>query len=326
MLKTKFLMLSAAFVCCLTPLLVAQDFVDVYFIAGQSNAGNFGEINSNDVQGYNGYNAADFSNQSDVGFNLTFGRIRDRRSGGPVNEVVEAFSSNLLDPANYAVDNFAVQVNQEFGNDIGIFSYGRNGRALENADDTVDGINGQRNDSGESWDPNVSGELYDAFIDWSSDRLAEIESTGAQARVQGILWFHGEEDARNNTDDTYQANFEDLISGFREEFNNPELAIVASEIREVGADRINAENVNDALNSVALNDAFVEVIDISDTSIYIPESANDVHLDEFGQIALSNDFASRVISLNAGTSSVPEPSSLAVLGLAAISLVTRRRR
>ena len=56
----------------------AQNVVDVYFIAGQSNAGNLGEINSYDVQGYNGYNAADFNEQVEAGFTLYFGRIRDR--------------------------------------------------------------------------------------------------------------------------------------------------------------------------------------------------------------------------------------------------------
>ena len=58
--------------CCVTVALAtaqasAQN-VDVYFIAGQSNAGNIGEINSYDVQGYNGYNAADFDEQVEAGF------------------------------------------------------------------------------------------------------------------------------------------------------------------------------------------------------------------------------------------------------------------
>ena len=122
----------------------AQNVVDVYFIAGQSNAGNLGEINSYDVQGYNGYNAANFNQQVEAGFTLSFGRIRDRsgffsdgtpRVGGPVTEFVENFVESELDATNYAVDNIAVQLNAEFGNDIGIFSYGRNGRALANITD-----------------------------------------------------------------------------------------------------------------------------------------------------------------------------------------------
>ena len=122
----------------------AQNVVDVYFIAGQSNAGNLGEINSYDVQGYNGYNAANFNQQVEAGFTLSFGRIRDRsgffsdgtpRVGGPVTEFVENFVETELDATNYAVDNIAVQLNAEFGNDIGIFSYGRNGRALANITD-----------------------------------------------------------------------------------------------------------------------------------------------------------------------------------------------
>ena len=83
-------------VCCVAVALpttqASAQNVDVYFIAGQSNAGNLGEINSYDVQGYNGYNAADFNEQVEAGFTLYFGRIRDRsgffsdgapRVGGP---------------------------------------------------------------------------------------------------------------------------------------------------------------------------------------------------------------------------------------------------
>ena len=155
----------------------AQNMVDVYFIAGQSNAGNLGEINSYDVQGYNGYNAADFNEQVEAGFTLYFGRIRDRsgffsngtpRVGGPVTDFVENFVESELDATNYSVDNIAIQLNAEFGNDIGIFSYGRNGRALANITD-------------ESWFPGTvsepfNDELYGAFQIWSQDRLNEIEA------------------------------------------------------------------------------------------------------------------------------------------------------
>ena len=274
--------------------------VDVYFITGQSNAGNFGEINSNDVQGYNGYNAADFDQQTDAGFNLTFARIRDRNS--PVTEVVEAFSSNLLDPVNYAVDNFAVRMNAEFGNDIGVFSYARNGRPLaDNPDVTVtaaQAADGIRADAGESWSPDAS-ELYDDFLTWSSDRIAAIEADGTVVNVRGIIWFQGEEDALNSTNSAnYQANFEDFVARLRTDFGEPDLAIVASEIRDIGG---NDSVINAALNAVAASDDFLTVIDISDTSIYSPESASNVHLNAAGQINLSTDFANEMILLLGGT-------------------------
>ena len=284
----------------------AQNEVDVYFITGQSNAGNIGEINSYDVQGYNGYNAADFDNQTEAGFTLSFARIRDRTSQGPVTDVVERFVESELDATNYAVDNIAVQLNAEFGNDIGIFSYGRNGRPLANISD-------------ESWFPGTvtnpfNDELYGYFQDWSRDRLDEIEA-GADgvagtaddqvATVRGIFWFQGESDSDNaDARAAYQTNFENLIARFRADFNNPELAIVASQIREING---NDASINQSLNAVAASDDFVTVIDISNASVYTPVSANDVHLNANGFLVLGNDFAREMIALQGGAEPEPEP-------------------
>ena len=70
-------------VCCVAVALpttqASAQNVDVYFIAGQSNAGNLGEINSYDVQGYNGYNAADFNEQVEACLLYTSPSPRDKR-------------------------------------------------------------------------------------------------------------------------------------------------------------------------------------------------------------------------------------------------------
>jgi len=307
-------------VCCVAVALTttqasAQNVVDVYFIAGQSNAGNIGEINSYDVQGYNGYNAADFDEQVEAGFSLYFGRIRDRsgffsdgtpRVGGPVTDFVENFVESELDATNYAVDNIAIQLNAEFGNDIGIFSYGRNGRALANITD-------------ESWFPGTvsnpfNDELYGAFQIWSQERLSEIEAgpdgvagtaDDQVATVQGIFWFQGENDADDaGARAAYQTNFENLIARFRADFNNPELAIVASHIRELNS---NDASINQSLSAVAASDDFVSVIDISDASIYTPVSPSDVHLNAEGFLVIANDFAEQMIALQSGMDVEPEP-------------------
>ena len=114
--------LSFATFCAVTTFvsaLFAQNVVDVYFITGQSNAGNLAELNSYDIGGYDGnvppINANSFDNQSEQGFTLTFGRIPDRSSRGPVTSFVESFSESSLDPANYALDNLAVGINAAFG-------------------------------------------------------------------------------------------------------------------------------------------------------------------------------------------------------------------
>lgn len=279
--------------------------IDVYFIIGQSNAGNFGEINSYDVEGYpaGGINGSSFDEQTDAGFRLNFGRIPDRPSGGTVDEFIEDFSETFLDPTNYAVDNMAVILNDAFGNDIGIYSYGRNGRPLANLDNSAD--------DGLSWFPGTvadpfNDELYGAFLDWSAIRLQDLENgsdgiagTGDDrtVNVQGAFWFQGEADASSGVADQYQDNFENLVARLRNDFDNPGLAVVASEIREVNANNAARLEVNAALNAVAAADDNVSVIDISDASIYVPINAQNVHLATAGHYAMSFDVAEELIEM-----------------------------
>ena len=297
----------------------AQNVVDVYFITGQSNAGNLSELNSYDVGGYDGnippINTNSFDNQSEQGFTLTFGRIPDRSSRGPVTAFVESFSESSLDPTNYALDNLAVEINAGFGNDIGIFSFGRNGRSLGlTTDNTGNAIN-------EDWFPGTVAqpynlELYGQFLTFSALRIAEVEAgpdgvAGTAddqiANVRGIFWFQGETDSDDQTNrEAYGENFANLVARFRDTFGNPELPIVASEIRRINA---NDEPVNDGLNEVAGNDPFVTVIDISDTSIYPPVNTGNVHLNADGFHALSSDFANAIIELLDGDTSEPEPGA-----------------
>ena len=280
-----------------------QGPVDIYFIAGQSNAGNFGEINSYDSEGYGpgGINGNTFNNQSQAGFTLRFGRIPDRASGGTVDDFIETFVESNLDATNYCVDNMAVQLHAVYGNDIGIFSYGRNGRPLANLDD----------DSGESWFPGTvdepfNDELYGSFLNWSALRIQETRNgldgiagtaDDRNVKVRGVFWFQGENDAVAGTSDQYQTNFENLIARFRNDLGNPQLPIVASEIREVSAQNAERVAVNNALNAVAAADEFVSVIDISNSSIYVPISAQNVHLDTPGYYALSNDVPQHLIAM-----------------------------
>ena len=279
--------------------------IDVYFIIGQSNAGNFGEINSHDAEGYiaGGINGNSFNNRMDAGFALNFGRIPDRLSGGSVDEFIEDFEASCLDPVNYAVDNMAVKLNAASGNDLAIYSYGRNGRPLGNLDDSTD--------DGESWFPGTvaqpfNDELYGSFLDWSALRIQDLENgldgiadtaDDRIVNVEGAFWFQGETDASAGTHTEYEVNFTNLVARLRNDFANPKLAVVASEIREVNAQNAQRVAVNEALNAVAASDPYVSVIDISDSDIYVPISDQNLHLDTPGYYALSFDIAEDLIAM-----------------------------
>ncbi len=243
------LSLILVFVLMDSVFVAAQNPVDVYFIVGQSNAGNIGEQNG--------------VGSTDVGFNLTYGRVLDSNGDTNPGTVVDGYSSNLLDP-NQAVNRLAVGLYQ--GNDIAIYTFGRNGRPLANVVDS--------NDGGESWFPgdgttNYDAELYGEFQNWSSARLNELGAAGNTATVKGLFWFQGERDVvleRTNVDNTaadnYETNFENLISRFRDDFND-EITVVAAKLRIVANSTNQALNdqVNAAIASVAAADPLVDVVE-----------------------------------------------------------------
>ena len=174
----------------------AQTPIDVFFIAGQSNAGNIGEQNG--------------VGTSQVGFNLDFARIADRISGGGTgpNTVVDAYSSSSLD-LNQNVNQLAVALHDQ--NDLGIYVFGRNGRPLADLS----------TDSDESWNRNAD-ELYPQFIAWGNQRLVNLQNAGFAPTVKAIFWFQGEGDVDAvlngidaNAVANYESNYADLIAGFR---------------------------------------------------------------------------------------------------------------
>jgi hypothetical protein len=243
------LSLLVTFVLMGNAFVAAQNPVDVYFIAGQSNAANIGSQNG--------------TGTSDVGFNLTYGRVETSNAPTSPGTIADGYSSNLLD-LDQAVNQLAVSLYQ--GNDIAIYTFGRAGKPLTNVVDT--------NDGGESWFPgdgttNYDAELYGEFQNWSSARLNELSTAGNTATVKGVFWFQGERDVvleRTNVDNTavdnYQTNFENLLSRFRDDFNN-DVVIVASKLRIVTNSTQQALNdlISVAIENVAATDPLVGVVE-----------------------------------------------------------------
>lgn len=229
-----------------------QTPIDVFFIAGQSNAGNIGEQNG--------------VGTTDVGFNLNFGRIGDRPSVGNTapGTVVDAYSSNLLD-LNQNVNELALGLHDE--NDLGIYSFGRNGRPLANF----------TNDSDESWNPSAN-ELYDQFVAWGTQRITELETAGFAPEVKGVFWFQGEGDVGavlGGTDlqavANYESNFSSLVSSFRQDFSaygGDDLVVVGSELRGLADATRQALNdqVTVAVQNVAASDPRVGFVGTRDAA------------------------------------------------------------
>jgi len=299
----------------------AQTPIDVFFLAGQSNAGNIGEQNG--------------VGSTDVGFNLDYGRIVDRPPAGTgPNDIVDTYSSNLLD-LNQNVNQLAVGLHDQ--NDLGIYSFGRNGRPLANLPDA--------NDEGESWNRNA-GELYDDFIAWGNQRLTDLVNAGFAPEVRGIFWFQGEGDAAAvengvnlNAALDYEDNYTDLIDGFRQDFTpfgGDDLVVVSADLRSVGSPAREAINqtIRDATANVAALDPLVGTISTTDANGIALEDRfgpGDVHFSNDAQEIIVNRFADEFNSIVAasavaGDSTVPEPSSFTLIALCGCGLLGRRKR
>lgn len=283
----------------------AADDVDVFLVLGQSNAGNFAETAS--------------AGATDVGFNLDFARVQDRPDFlvGPA-ETSGAFSTNLLDTSN-AVSILAQGLHA--GNDVAIFSYIRNGAPI------VPGSQQFSDGTPFYWgsDPSVTPQpdnssLYGAHLDWVDARLNEIMARGDTPSVKGVFWYQGESDAGNGVNlAAYQIGLEGLLVRLRDDYGT-DLAVVATEIRNgsvaSGYNLTESDAINDAAAAVAANDDFFDVVD---PNALLYRSGSDVHLDDPGLAALAPIWAEAYQEI------VPEPSSLALLGLGGLLLMRRKR-
>ena len=283
---------------------VNAEVLEVYFVTGQSNGGNLTELNSYDPQGYTGLNQAD-ANRSEQGFTLDFARIFDRTSNNPntgLDEIFHQFSESQLDPAQFATDRLAVDLNTAGNSRMAIFSYCRNGRPLYNGP----------NDNGESWFPGndpangdvFDDELYGYFSDYSSARIAELEAQGNTVIVKGIFWFQGEGDVGigDVATDAYEQNYQRLVDRFRVDFG-PQVVVVGTEIRLTGnaATQARQQQVNDGLAAVAAADPLVKVVTTQDLT---PLDPGNVHFTAGAYHVLAGRWAA------ACTGSLPLTSNL----------------
>ncbi|TWU60152.1 hypothetical protein Poly51_04270 [Rubripirellula tenax] len=263
---------------------VAED-VDVYIIAGQSNAANFAER-----AGMGG---------TDVGYNLNF--ARDRTVFTNPSYVDQAFSSNLLDTSQ-AVTQLSQGLFQT--NDQAIFGFARPGTTISDQEAVTwfpgsDPANGQVKDDG----------FYGDFVDWTSSRIAEIVAAGNTPVVKGLFWFQGERDAVLGATavSAYETNFENLTYRFREVFGN-NVPIVAAEIREgVSTNAALRADVNAALNNVAAVDPRISVVPTAGLSWV---SENDVHLNTAGYQTLAPLWAAEMNSLQTAAQTILQYDSV----------------
>lgn len=274
--------LSAIVIGLVVPVLLCHsrtsfaEAVDVYFVAGQSNASNF-------------MSQAGLGDD-DLGFTLHTGRTPNPFVPPyPAGSVVNGFSSSSAN-GSLAVSVLASELHQD-GADVAVYGFARNGTPVAFEEGHPNWFPGTDPASGEVYNDS----MYANFVEWANQRLADLTDAGHTPRVAGLFWFQGERDAVIGTHEDYETNLTNLIYRFREDFGD-DLPIVAAEIREVGDTSDRRAMINDALASIADDDPLFSLVPTAD---YPFRSPTDVHLTNAGHALLAADWAEAMLVTNA---------------------------
>ena len=275
----------------------AQQTIDVYIVAGQSNADGRG-----DVSDLSAAQMASLENDTIISY-LNPGSERERAvptsnpndldvgTNGFTPLVIGGFSvdgtsARQLTPTFGPELSFGATIAEATGsnNQIAIIKVSRGGTNLRN-----DWRAGASVDTGPD---EPVGFLYRALLEYVAASLAELEADGSTAIVRGFVWHQGESDSNNVS--TYTDNFIALVEGVRAEFG----ADIPFVLGELSRTRSNSVNFNNNLPNLAASAPGISFV--SSEGLTTPAS-DTTHFDADGQIELGQRYAAEFGTL------APEP-------------------
>jgi lysophospholipase L1-like esterase len=244
----------------------------VFLLAGQSNMKGQG-INSELTAPYNTAqtNVFFWDNGSWVDLAPGFGNTTD--SFGP--EVTFGHTVKQALPADNIV----------------LIKYAANGTALYN-----------------DWTP-VTGPEYITFTNTVRTALANLDASGADYEIAGMLWLQGESDAHEGMATNYDADLRNFIADMRTQFSNPALPFYIARVTTFYNSKGQIELVRSAQTNVAETTFNAEWFD---TDSYVP-LINGGHYGTAGQVAIGIDFANAYLNNDLITTNWP-PMKIMALG------------
>lgn len=166
----------------------------------------------------------------------------------------------------------------------------------------------------DDWDPNT-GSVYATFQTTINNGLAALTAAGHTYSISAMLWTQGEADVSRTTPE-YQADLNELIAAVRGSYGS-DLKFFMSALPDTQTWTSASKRavVNDAQLLVAGSDPLAYVVNTDG----FEQKSDNLHYNATGQVQLGEAFGEAYLS------TVPEPSSLVLLGLGGLALLRRPR-
>ena len=249
---------NSEFLDALKATVPAKGKIDVYLIAGQSNASGCTNVNI--------YNALEADPHYLAGYNNIYymgsagANYRNKRDFALVRAGLGENNFIQMGPELGMAKGLSDYYNLETGRKAVMIKYAVGGTSLQ---DAVGGLNASDgNWCPPSWldkngrvDKNLSGGLYTKFMKEFEQRWAELKAMGYEPEVKGLYWMQGEADKGNPNG--YAKIFKVFASDFRSDITKlsgqdcSKMPIFIGEIAETSGDASNG--------TVAKNKAFIKM-------------------------------------------------------------------
>lgn len=242
---------------------VEEKSIDLYFIAGQSNASGYSTFSFNTAVADNprfGYGFNNIWYAGDAESTGSNSMVIHRDLGWQLARIGQGAAVNKFGPEAGMAEALSAYYNTESGKVAGIIKYAHGGTAL------LDNIGGENASNGNWVSPsyeatikpqspgNLTGGLYRNFLAQVEKNVAELKNMGyTTINFKGLFWMQGESDKGNPNE--YEKAFKYFVSDIRTDLG--EIADADLSALPVFVGEISRTSGSAVQNTVNTNNSFI---------------------------------------------------------------------